>query len=241
MSTTELDIQPVEQLTPHSLSIADITPIGTGDWPGRPAITVLLQGCPWTCTYCYQPDMQDSTAPGRVDWSEVLEHLEVRRGMVESVVFSGGEPTRQPGLLAAIRQVKAMGFRVGLHTAGAYPARLAAVLPEVDWVGIDIKHTPEQYAAITGKDVSGFKAWTSLELVQHSGVDYEVRITVDPTVHSREDVFDTVREVIRRGAHAPVLQQARPGGVSAAYKTALVRRGMYDVIRHDDFPDLARR
>ncbi len=241
MSTTELDIQPVEHLTPHSLSIADISPIGTGDWPGRPAITILMQGCPWTCSYCFQPDMQDSAAEGTVSWQDVVDYLQVRRGMVESVVFSGGEPSRQPALVAAIRVVKAMGFAVGLHTAGAYPARLAAVLPEVDWVGIDIKAAPERYAEITGKEISGVKAWTSLELVQHSGVDYEVRLTIDPTVHTREDVFDTVREVIRRGAHAPVLQQARPGGASPEYAARLGRRGMYDVIRHDDLPDLARR
>lgn len=241
MSTTEIDIQDVEQLTPHALSIADISPIGTGDWPGRPAVTIVLQGCPWTCTYCHQPALQDATAEGAVSWRDVVDYLEVRRGMVESVVFSGGEPTRQPALVAAIRAVKDMGFSVGLHTAGAYPAKLAAVLPEVDWVGIDIKAAPERYAEITGQEVSGVKAWTSLELVQHSGVDYEVRLTVDPTVHTRDDVFDAVREVIRRGAHAPVLQQARPGGATPAYKAAIGRRGMYDVIRHDDLPDLARR
>lgn len=245
MSTTELDIQSVEQsveqFTPHSLSIADISPISHADWPGRSAITVLMQGCPWRCTHCCQPDMQDPMARTRVEWEDVSEHLEVRRGMVDAVVFSGGEPARQPGLIAAIREVKAMGYQVGLHTAGARPSRLAAVLPEVDWVAIDIKAAPARHGAITGSETSGVKAWRSLDLIKESGVDYEVRLTIDPTVHTRQDIVDTVREVIRRGAKAPVLQQARPAESAAVYRRALRGRGMYDVIRHDDFPDLARR
>ncbi|WP_296666226.1 anaerobic ribonucleoside-triphosphate reductase activating protein [Demequina sp.] len=241
MSTTELQLTPVDALSPDSLSVADFTPYGIHDWPGRIAATVLLQGCPWSCTYCAGPEMQDSRAEGKVSWREVLDQLEVRRGMVDAVVFSGGEPTRQPGLAAAVRQVKARGFAVGLSTAGAYPGRLAAVLPALDWVGIDIKAAPDGYADITGKETSGYKAWTSLELVQHSGIDYEVRVTVDPTVHTREDVFETVRQVIRRGAHAPVLQQARVAGTSPEYRRALAGRGLFDVIRHDDLPDLARR
>ncbi len=241
MSTLELNLHHVAERTAESLAIADVTRAGTGDWPGRPSITILMQGCPWTCTYCYRPDLQDSAVEGGVEWRQVREQLHLHRGMVDSVVFSGGEPTRQAGLIAAIREVKAMGFRVGLHTAGAYPGRLAAVLPEVDWVGLDIKAAPERYPAVTGALPSGFRAWTSLELVQHSGVDYEVRLTVDPTVHTREDVFDTVREIISRGAHAPVLQQARPGGAAPGYAAELGRRGLYDVIRHDDLPDLERR
>lgn len=241
MSTTELDLTTVDVLTPHALSIADFVPNGSTDWPGRAAATVLLQGCPWTCTYCFRADMQNALTPGKVEWQEVLDQLEVRRGMIDAVVFSGGEPTRQPGLRAAMRQVRAMGFDVGLHTAGAYPGRLAAVLPEADWVGLDIKAAPEAYGRITGKAASGYKAWTSLELVQHSGIDYEVRLTVDPTVHTREDVFEAVRQVIRRGAHAPVLQQARPGKGHAEWIARLGGRGLYDVIAHDDLPDLERR
>ncbi len=137
-------------------------------------------------------------------------------------------------------QVRDLGFLVGLQTAGAYPRSLAYVLPLVDWVGIDIKAAPAAYERVTGQGLSGVRAWSSLELVMRSGVDYEVRLTVDPTVHSRQDVFDAVREVIRRGAHAPVLQQARPEG-NKEYAKALAGRGLYDVIHIDDFPDLERR
>ncbi len=241
MSTTELDLTATDLLSARSLAIADFIPNGSTDWPGRAAATILLQGCPWTCTYCSTPALQDSREPGTVAWRDVVDRLEVHRGMIEAVVFSGGEPTRQPGLRAAMRQVRDMGFDVGLHTSGAYPGRLAAVLPEADWVGIDIKAAPEAYDRITGKPSSGFKAWTSLELVQHSGIDYEVRLTVDPTVHTRDDVFEAVSQVIRRGAKAPVLQQARRGAARREWVAAVGGRGLYDVIAHDDLPDLERR
>lgn len=241
MSTTEFELVNVDAPTPHSLSIADVTPAGSADWPGRQAATILLQGCPWECTYCFTPDLQDPRVAGSVAWSDVIDHLQLRRGMLDAVVFSGGEPTRQPALGAAIREVKAMGYAVGLHTGGAFPGRLAAVLGDVDWVGIDIKATSAQYEQITGKSAAGSRAWTSLELVQHSGVDYEVRLTVDPTVHTRDDVYATVRELVRRGAKAPVLQQASAKGVTPEYAEALGGRGLFDVIAHDDLPDLERR
>ena len=241
MTTTELEIAPLETLDPHTLQIAGFAPFSSVDWPGLLSATVFLQGCPWECTYCHNPAMQDTRAPGVIGWDDVLDTLHKRRGLLDAVVFSGGEPTRQRGLPAAMRVARELGFKVGLHTAGAFPGRLAELLPLADWVGLDIKAAPAAYERITGKAVSGIRAWTSLELVQNSGVDYEVRITIDPTVHTRDDVFDAVREVIRRGAKAPVLQQARPDGANPGYARRLAGRGMYDVIRHDDFPDLARR
>jgi len=224
-----------------ALSIGGFQPFSSVDWPGRLTATVFLQGCPWQCTYCHNPALQDSNADGSVQWSDVMDTLRSRRGMLDAVVFSGGEPTRQPGLANAMAQVRDLGFLVGLHTAGAYPRSLAEVLPLVDWVGFDIKAAPGTYERITGQGVSAVKAWSSLELVMRSGVDYEVRITVDPTVHSRQDVLDAAREVIRRGAHAPVLQEARAHGTNAEYARALAGRGLYDVIHIDDLPDLERR
>ncbi|BDZ62078.1 7-carboxy-7-deazaguanine synthase [Demequina sediminis] len=241
MSTTELDLTAVPGIAAHALSIAAFTPSGCFDWPGRIAATVTLQGCPWKCAYCSNPEGHDPAAPGRLAWSEVRDQLEAHRGTVEAVVFGGGEPARQDGLVAAVREARSLGYAVGLHTMGAHPGRLASVLPELDWVSFDLKGTPEMYTRITGEDTAGYQAWASLELIQHSGVDYEVSFTVDPTVHTREDVFATVRHAIRGGFHAPVLEGPRARRASREYRAALGGRGLYDVIAHDDLPDLARR
>ncbi len=100
---------------------------------------VYCQGCPWRCSYCHNPHLLPGRAAAGIAWSEVLEFLERRRGLLDAVVFSGGEPTAQPGLARAMHAAKTLGYRIGLHSAGMFPRRFAEVLPLVDWVGYDAK------------------------------------------------------------------------------------------------------
>jgi pyruvate formate lyase activating enzyme len=196
---------------PSRWAIAGLTPLSTCDWPGKLAATVFLQGCPWNCLYCHNPDLIDPRRPGSVAWSEVIDLLHRRAGLLDAVVFSGGEPTRQD-LRDAIVQVKDLGFDVGLHTMGAYPRRLAALLDLVDWVGFDVKATPAMVAAITRTAGSARTMTRSLDLVIASGVPYQVRTTWGPGVMDRaqaEAVRDWAR---RRGAVDPVLQDVRRDG-----------------------------
>ncbi|MBF4561265.1 anaerobic ribonucleoside-triphosphate reductase activating protein [Microbacterium sp. VKM Ac-2870] len=171
------------------LNVAGVTPFSTIDWPDTMTATVFLQGCPWNCFYCHNPALIDPRAEGTVTWSDVTDLLCDRIGLLDGVVFSGGEPTMQRALVPAMRMVRSLGFRVGLHTAGAYPGLLAHALPYVDWVGLDIKAAPDDYATVTGRAPSGENAWRSLELVLgnrllRSGsdrpLDFEVRTTVHP-------------------------------------------------------------
>jgi len=159
------------------LRVGGLTPLTTIDFPGRLAAVVYCQGCPWRCSYCHNPELLDATAPAAVPWPQVLAFLESRRGLLDGVVFSGGEPTLQTALPAALAEVRAMGFATGLHTGGMYPERLAAVLPLLDWVGLDIKAPRHHYDAITGVSGSGDRAWVSLQHVVQSGVPYECRTT----------------------------------------------------------------
>lgn len=214
----------------EALSIAGLTPLSTCDWPGRLVATVFLQGCPWRCTYCHNPGILDPRVPGQAPWRDVRNLLNGRRGLLDGLVFSGGEPTRQPGLPAAMCEVRELGFGVGLHTAGAYPARLAELLPLVDWVGLDVKALPAEYHRITGVGASGTKAFASLDLLVASGVDHEVRITVDPTVHTADHVHRLIDQVRTAGARQLVLQEARPQGASAAYRERLAGRRLSDVL-----------
>lgn len=223
------------------LEIGGFVPFSTVDWPGKLAATVFLQGCPWRCTYCHNPDLQDPRAACAWTWEQVAATLERRYGQLDAVVFSGGEPTRQAALFDATQHVKAMGFKVGLHTAGVFPARLGRLLALLDWVALDIKATAHRYGAITGVESSGERAWAALDLVMASGVDYELRITIDPTTHTRDDILDTVDQLQARGARDPILQQARPVGTHPEYAQALAGRGMYDVIKPGDLAHLPAR
>ena len=207
--------------TADDLVIAGLVPLSTCDWPDRLTATVFLQGCPWRCGYCHNHAICDPRAPGRVAWSDVRALLAGRGGLLDGVVFSGGEPTRQRALADAMREVRAAGFGVGLHTGGAYPRRLAELLPLVDWVGLDVKAPPARYDAVTGTAHSARPALESLRLVLDSGVEVQVRTTVDPTVLDDADVAALRRLLADLGVRDHVLQEVRTVGVRPEYALAL--------------------
>ena len=90
----------------NPLRIGGITPLTTIDFPGRLAAVLYGQGCPWRCGYCHNPELLDATTPAAVPWPEVLAFLKSRQGLLDGVVFSGGEPTLQAALPAALAEVR---------------------------------------------------------------------------------------------------------------------------------------
>lgn len=160
------------------LRVGGLARLSACDWPGELVATVFCQGCPWRCGYCHNPHLLPVSGTTRIAWPNVLSFLASRRGLLDGVVFSGGEPTLQKALPSAMCDVRKLGFRVGLHTAGPYPNKLAAVLPLADWVGFDVKAPFDDYARVTGAADSGGKARESLHRLLASGVAYEVRTTV---------------------------------------------------------------
>ena len=205
-------------LTASDLQIAGLTPMSSVDWPGKFVATVFAQGCPWACPYCHNQAIIDPKIPGVVSWERVEELLGRRRGLLDGVVFSGGEATRQLAVLPAMSRVRELGFEVGLHTAGPYPARLHEILRTglVDWVGIDIKAMPgPHYEAVAGRLNAGPKAWESLGEVLDSGVSYEVRLTVYPD--GPRDGYEVASCVKDLGATHFALQQARALGTAQGF------------------------
>jgi len=187
MTPTSLHTIPAEVMwSADTLKIARWTTADGDDWPGRTVLTVLLQGCPWSCTTCETPDLSDPLVGGAVPWSDVRTVISRSRSGLDGVVFSGGEPTRQDGLADAMEQVRAMGLPVGLHTSGSYPQHLAAVLSLADRVVIEIKAPATLYRAITGVGASAHKAFASLRLALDSGVDLQVRTLADRAVIGAE-------------------------------------------------------
>jgi pyruvate formate lyase activating enzyme len=228
-------------MSADDLALAGFVPFSALDWPGKLAAVAFLQGCPWNCGYCQNPDLIDMKTPGTIPWADIRTTLEQRQGLLDGVVFSGGEPTRQRPLVDAVLELKELGFGAALHTSGAYPDRLQALLPDVAWVGLDIKAPPSRYVDVTRRAGSGEKAWASLDLVMASGVDYEVRVTVDPTILTLEDVEDIVAELDRRGARPPVLQETRAQGARPAYVEKLGNLRLADVVPVDALSGIERR
>ncbi|WP_375214024.1 anaerobic ribonucleoside-triphosphate reductase activating protein [Aquabacterium sp.] len=194
------------------LDVGGFTPLSTTDWPGQLAAVVFVQGCPWRCHYCHNPSLQPRQPPCGRDthtWGKVLDTLRQRQGLLDGVVFSGGEPTLDAALVPAMHEVRELGFQVGLHTAGLYPQRLASVLPLVDWVALDIKTEFEDYKAITSVPRSGEPVRESLALVLGSGKAHELRTTWHPELLSEATLLRMARMLQAAGARHWVLQGYR--------------------------------
>lgn len=145
-------------------------------------------------------------------WDDVIAFLKTRTGLLDGVVFSGGEPTIQATLPAAMREVRELGFAIGLHTGGPVPGRLAEVLPLVDWVGFDVKAPFADYARITGVPGSGDPALSSLRELVASGVEFEARTTVHPDLLSSDDLERMSIELSAEGVTRWAVQSYRTEG-----------------------------
>ncbi len=201
-----------QSLPAAPLRVAGVSPLSSVDWPGELAATVFLQGCPWRCPYCHNPHLQGVEGGDALEWGGVLDFLRARVGLLDGVVFSGGEPTAQKALAAAIEEVRELGFRVALHTGGPVPARVTEVLPLLDWVGFDLKAPFEEYERITHVPRSGDAARESLLAVVASGVAYEVRTTVHPALLDEGALTRMADELAALGVHEWVLQPFRAAG-----------------------------
>jgi pyruvate formate lyase activating enzyme len=228
------------------LNIAGISKLSTVDWPGNLVTTVFLQGCPWRCNYCHNSEILDPRVPGTVNWeTEVIPHLQSRIGLLDGIVFSGGEPTMQANaedggeLFAAIKQVRSIldprngnkpAFKIGLHTGGAYTQALKKIIHEVDWIGFDVKAPIGMYDKITNVNGSDIVGMRSLELVQQEiefrkntdrPLNVTFRTTIDPTVLKQADVKRLQEQLAEKGIDNLVLQEVRTLGAPAGYEERL--------------------
>ena len=212
-----------------SLKVGGLIPLTTIDFPDRLSAVVFCQGCPWRCVYCHNPHLIPANGPPALTWEEVLSFLDCRRGLLDGVVFSGGEPTLQSALPQAMRDVRDMGFEVALHTAGMYPDRLATVLPLLDWVGLDLKAPASCHDAIVGAPKGYERVMASLDLILACGVDYECRTTWTPELYGTEELADLAQELARKDVSHwshQILRPASPRYDSNAGRTSGFLTGM---------------
>ena len=177
------------------------------DFPGRVACTVFLGGCGLRCPFCHNFALAEGTAPPVMDEEELLSFLRGRRGLLDGVAVSGGEPCLHADLPRLLRAVRALGFPVKLDTNGCHPAMLEGIMREglADYVAMDIKNSPEKYAATAGleeMDLSPVRE--SVSLLLGGNTPFEFRTTVVRPLHEESD-FDAIGQWIR-GADRYFLQ-----------------------------------
>lgn len=189
------------------IPISGICPVTTIDYPGKIAAVLFTQGCPYRCPYCHNENLR-KMAQGAISGEEVLAFVGKRRGLLEAVVISGGEPTIHVGLPQAAETLKKLGFLVGLHSAGASPQVLEKTLPFLDWVGLDFKgSTPHQCQEITGQARAFKNTLICLKMLQKAGKNFQIRTTFFPG-KINEQTAEEIDGLLKTHGAGPTIRQA---------------------------------
>lgn len=196
--------KPTSKARTRELLLGGIIPFSATDWPNHLTMTVFTRGCPLRCVYCHNPSLQEFAVPeGEVapTFDEAMDTLEARRGLLDGMVISGGEPLSAPGLADAASRIRSAGFGLGLHTSGYAPRRLAALLRDEatrpDWVGFDVKALPEHLPGVTGcTPAVARRMWESLGLLGHAAREFGTAVQLRTTLWS-DSIIDRHRDQLR--------------------------------------------
>ncbi len=179
------------------------------DYPGKICAIVFTQGCNFRCPYCHNPELIN---PGRsiISEDELLSFLEKRKGRLDAVEITGGEPTLQNDLVASLKRIKEMGYSVKLDTNGSRPEVIEKLIESrvVDYLAMDIKAPLEKYREITCSDIDPDRIRDSIDLIMGSRLDNEFRTTIVKSQLSKEDILEIGRLI--KGARLYVLQKFVP-------------------------------
>ncbi len=173
------------------MNIAGLQKMTLLDYPGKVACTVFLQGCNFRCPFCHNSDLLDGNGPTPIDREELLAFLQKRRGLLDAVCVTGGEPTLQPDLPELLAAIKALGYSVKLDTNGMRPDLLKKLVGDglVDYVAMDIKNSPDRYAETVGVPRLLLRPIEESAAFLLSGaVNYEFRTTVVAELHDRASI-----------------------------------------------------
>lgn len=173
------------------MNIAGLQKMTLLDFPGKVACTVFLQGCNFRCPFCHNSDLLPGQGQPLMDDAQLLRFLEKRKGLLDGVCVTGGEPTLQPQLPQLLEGIKALGYAVKLDTNGARPQVLRELVEKgvVDYVAMDIKNSREEYPKTAGiKESLLPQIEESIRYLTSGKVDYEFRTTVVSQLHSGDSI-----------------------------------------------------
>ena len=178
------------------------------DYPGHIACTVFLGGCDFRCPFCHNFELVNGSMEPVVDEEDFFRFLNKRKGLLDGVAITGGEPLMRHDIRSFVERIRDLGFLIKLDTNGYHPDALCALLNDglVDYVAMDIKNSLEKYALTCGVltvDTSVIER--SISIIRKKAPDYEFRTTVVKEFHELND-FENIG-VLLRGAKAYYLQQ----------------------------------
>ncbi|NOY65732.1 MAG: anaerobic ribonucleoside-triphosphate reductase activating protein [Nitrospirae bacterium] len=178
------------------------------DFPGRLSAVIFTRGCNFRCAYCHNPGLVYPEKYGPlIEEDLVLSFLSNRRGLIDSVVITGGEPLLQPDIERFLRRIKDMGYPIKLDTNGSMPERLQHLINSglIDYVAMDYKAPLRSYNRVIQVNIDTEKITHSVTLIVSSGIEYEIRTTLYSSL-SMNSVIDIIAELKQLGVECYYLQ-----------------------------------
>ncbi|RKS01236.1 pyruvate formate lyase activating enzyme [Flavobacterium sp. 102] len=171
--------------------VSNITPFTLLDYPDKSACILWYAGCNMRCLYCYNPEIV--FGKGKFSFSEMISFLETRKGLLDAVVFSGGECLIHKDIIEQISLVKAMGFLVKVDTNGSKPEVLKHLIEQqlIDYVALDFKSTKESFSFITQSDLFD-QFEKSMQLLLNADIAFEVRTTYHSELLAKDELNDMI-------------------------------------------------
>ena len=193
------------------MNIGTIQRFSLIDFPGRICAIVFTQGCNFRCPYCHNPELVEPSLYGRgMAEGDLLAFLDRRRGKLDAVSITGGEPLLQRGLAGFIEKVRALGYLVKVDTNGSFPLVLKDMLDKglLDYIAMDVKAPLEKYEEVVKASIKPESIAQSIQLIMNSGIDYEFKTTVPSSLLTEKDL-EKIGTLIK-GAKRYYLQQFVP-------------------------------
>lgn len=182
------------------------------DFPGHTACTLFTLGCNMRCPFCHNTPLVTGTAEEHYDEEEIFSFLKKRRGLLDGVAITGGEPLLQKDIVPFIKRIKELGFAVKLDTNGSLPEKLEELIDKklIDFIAMDIKNSEEKYSLTSGCDIDYEKIKKSIALIKNSNIEHEFRTTVVKEYHEKEDIEKIARQLGKNEKY--YLQQFKDSG-----------------------------
>ncbi|MCR5636773.1 MAG: anaerobic ribonucleoside-triphosphate reductase activating protein [Clostridiales bacterium] len=167
------------------------------DYPGKVACTVFTGGCNLRCPFCHNAELVLDPFEYKSVENEVIEYLNKRKGLIDGVCITGGEPLLQKDIVSFINRVRELGYKIKLDTNGTFPDKLNNIIESklVDYIAMDIKYSVENYDLAVGCNVNKEKITESIKLIKTSKIDHEFRTTAVKGIHSVTD-FEKMAQLV---------------------------------------------
>jgi pyruvate formate lyase activating enzyme len=193
------------------MKIGGLQKVSLIEYPGKISAIVFTQGCNFRCPYCYNPELVE---PGLykdcLPEDEIFSFLKKRKGKLDAVTITGGEPTIQHDLMEFMWYVKKMGYYIKMDTNGSQPAVIEKLMSRklLDYIAMDVKGPLAKYRIVTGSNVHEDEIKQSMELIMKSGLPYEFRTTVLKQMLQEDDILEIGKLIKNAGLY--ILQQFIP-------------------------------